>query len=204
MKIVNCKLKIALVISLFAFPLSASAAVITWDGSGGDNSWENDSNWVGNVEPGSADIATFDTTSVANVTIDKNINVAGIDINTGYTGIITQSSTFTVTVGSSNYDQADGTFTGGSGAVTVAGLTISGGTFTSTSGNLTVADNWTHTAGGTFTHNSGTVISNSDNDATWDVSTSETFNNFTLNGATGATANLNMGSGDTFIVLGTF
>src|SRR3989344_4347595 len=201
MKIVNCKLKIALVISLFAFPLSASAAVITWDGSGGDNSWENDSNWVGNVEPGSADIATFDTTSVANVTIDKNINVAGIDINTGYTGIITQSSTFTVTVGSSNYDQADGTFTGGSGTITINGtFTLSGGVFTSTSGTLTVTGNWTHTAGGTFTHNSGTVNFATAGDRTLDVTTSETFNNFTL----GGNNTLTIASGDTAIVLGTF
>lgn len=136
----------------------------TWDCGGGDSSWNNDLNWSGDTEPGVSDIAIFDATCTNNVTIDKNISVAGISIGAAYSGIITQSSTFTVTVGSSHYSQAAGTFAGGSGAITINGTyTLSGGTFTSTSGTLTVGRETSSSeailtvSGGTFTHNSGTV-----------------------------------------------
>src|SRR6185503_816807 len=94
-----------------------------------------------------------------------------------------------------------GTFSGGSGAITLSGsMTLTGGTFTSTSGTLTVTTGWTHTAGGTFSHNSGTVVANS-NSQTWDVAGTETFNNLTVNLST---TNLTIASGDTLIVGGTF
>ena len=179
----------------------------TWDGGGGDANWNTALNWSGDTVPTSSDIASFDGTCSSNCSPTINVTLsgatapAGINMASDYTGTITQSSTFTITVGASNWVQAGGTFTGGSGAITINGtFTLSGGTFTSTTGTLTVTGNWTHTAGGTFNHNNGTVaISGA---STLDVATSETFNHFTRSGL--STNNLTITSGDTVIVLGTF
>ncbi|MBI5466014.1 MAG: filamentous hemagglutinin N-terminal domain-containing protein, partial [Candidatus Kerfeldbacteria bacterium] len=130
-------------------------ANITWNG--GTGAWATNANWVGGTAPGTGDVAVFDSTSTVNCSIGANVSVAGISINSGYTGTITQTSTYTITIGSSGFSQAAGTFTGGSGAITDSGnFTLSSGAFTSTSGTLSVAGDWSHT-GGTFTHNSGTV-----------------------------------------------
>lgn len=143
-------------IFLTVLPKNTLAAVRTWDGGGSTNNWSEDANWSSDTEPGTGDVATFDSTSTKNATIDTNISVQGIDINTGYSGTITQSGSNTVTVGSSGYDQATGTFTGGSGSITTTTFTLSGGTFTSTSGTMQTTSTW-NISGGTFNHNSGTV-----------------------------------------------
>ncbi len=184
--------------------------VITWDGGGGaDTNWNTATNWSGDAVPGTSDIATFDATSTNNVTINVNISVAGIDINTGYTGTITQSSGITVTVGTSKYDQADGTFTGSAAAITLNGtFTLSGGTFTATSGTLSVgvtdggANTFFSISGGTFNHNSGTVVLKGYFFDTIDVVTSLTLNNVTFQ-EIGGGSGVVIASGDTIIVLGT-
>ena len=83
---------------------------------------------------------------------------------------------------------------------------LKSGTFTSTSGTLTLGyygfGNWTHTAGGTFNHNNGTVIfkmPQSWGASTIDVMGTETFYNLKFLGARGASVGL---SGDTLVVLG--
>ena len=132
-------------------------ANFTWIGDGVDTNWLTTANWQGGVVPGAANTAIFDGNSSKNAAINTNANVAGLQINTGYKGTVTQGAANTVTVGTSNYSQADGTFTGSSAAIAMNGaFTLSGGTFTSTSGTLTDIGNWTVT-GGTFNHNSGTV-----------------------------------------------
>ena len=176
---------VAMIFSL-ALPQRAEAVVRTWDGGGvGDTNWGTCANWSDDTCPTSSDVATFDATSVNNVTIATTLTgstaPAGIDINTGYIGTITQSADVSITVGASNYDQADGTFTGGNSAITVNGaFTLSSGIFTSTSGTLTVSGNWTHTAGGTFTHSSGTVTITG-TDKTIDVNSTEAFSNLIFN-----------------------
>src|SRR5688572_331137 len=83
-----------------AYSTASFAAVRTWDGGGGgDTNWNTCANWSADTCPGSGDIATFDNTSDNNATINVAINVAGIDINVGYDGTITQNAA--VTVGSS-------------------------------------------------------------------------------------------------------
>jgi hypothetical protein len=119
----------------------AEAATRTWDGGGGDNNWSTDANWSDDTEPTSSDVAQFDSTSTKNCTIDASISVLGIAVNSGYTGTITQGSSNTITVGTSNWTMATGTFTGGDSNITIDGtLTITGGTFTSTSGVLDADD----------------------------------------------------------------
>lgn len=191
---------------VFWFAREAQGVNRTWDCGGGDSSWNNDANWSGDTEPGASDVAIFDSTCTNNVTIDKSISVAGFTISSGYTGIITQSSTFTITVGSSNYSQADGTFTGGSGSISVSSFALSGGTFTSTSGTLGITgsnSSFTHTAGGTFNHNNGTVTTPGyATGFTINVATTETFYNFTA--VMADQYSVTISSGDTLVVLGTF
>ncbi|MEK7183471.1 MAG: hypothetical protein AAB776_02430 [Patescibacteria group bacterium] len=186
----------------------AQAAVITWDGGGADgtcggvagdgNKWSCDANWSGDVEPGVADVATFSATSTKNATVDGIISVLGVDINTGYTGIITQAASATLTVGTSDFDISDGTFTGGNSTIDINdAFTVSGGAFTSTTGNLQIAAGLTISSG-TFEPSTGTVIADGST-GTWNVVTSETFNNLTIN----RTSALTITSGDTLVVTGT-
>ncbi|MEX1997650.1 MAG: fibronectin type III domain-containing protein [Candidatus Andersenbacteria bacterium] len=158
----------------------AYAAVITWDGGGTDgtcgggagdgNKWSCGANWSGDVAPGSTDVATFDGTSTKDATIDAAISVSGIDINTGYTGTITQATGVTVTFDIGNYDQAAGTFTGGNSLISggnTGSFTLSGGTFTNSSGGLTLERNFTY-SGGTFT-NTGKIVTFADSTAADDT-----------------------------------
>ncbi|MDQ5952436.1 MAG: hypothetical protein QG626_564, partial [Patescibacteria group bacterium] len=199
-----------LVVSSFIvyFTNNARAAVVTWDGGGSDgtcggvagdgNKWSCGLNWSGDVAPGASDIATFNGTSTKNATIDSGINVLGIDINTGYTGIITQASGVTITVGTSDFDISAGTFTGGDSTIDINdAFTVSGGTFTSTTGNMQVAGAFT-VSSGSFEPSTGTVIADTST-STWDVVTTETFNNFTVN----RSSTLVISSGDTIVVAGT-
>jgi len=64
-----------------------------------------------------------------------NVSVDALQVNSGYTNTLTQSSGKTVTVGSGGFSQAAGTFAGGDSAIDINGaFALSGGTFTSTSG----------------------------------------------------------------------
>ena len=176
---------------------TAWAAAIVWEGDV-DNDWSTDGNWAGGTAPGTGDVATFDGTGDVNCTIDANINVGGIDINSGYTQTITQATGVEVLLGASGYDQADGNFVGGNSWFSINGTwTLSGGVITSTSGIMDIEGAFTHTAGGTFNHNNGSVYADG-NSATWDVDSSETFYNLTIkkNGTLAF-------SGDTINVLGT-
>ena len=182
--------------ALLALSDNLRAASITWTGAGATNNWSEAANWSAGV-PGSSDVAIFDATSVKNVLINTNVNVLGIAINTGYSGTMTQGAGFTITAGTSNFSQADGNFVGGNSSITVTGAyDLAGGTFTATSGTLTVRGNFTHTVGGSFVHNSGTV-SLSTNAANIDVAGSETFYHLTFTSGIKTVA-----SGDTLIATG--
>jgi len=153
---------------MFGTPSAAEAATKYWIGSSGGN-FSSNSNWSttsggsnDTTAPGSSDIATFNGANTNNATLDTTVNVAGMDIRSdgggsGYTGTITQGSGIAVTIGTSNFSQAAGTFTGSAASITNNGtFTLSGGTFTSTSGTMTANSTFTK-SGGTFTHNNGTV-----------------------------------------------
>ena len=169
--------------------------------------WNDTANWStsstgagGSSVPRSSDIAYFTSNRLGSYNINANVNVLGLNFS-GYIGTITQTSTYTITVGTSDWIQTSGTFSGGSGTIDVNDdFTLSGGTFTSTSGTFYVAGYWTHTSGGTFTHNSGTVTFDGGTSDTINVATSETFYNLTAN-KSGYT--LTIASGDTLIVTNT-
>jgi hypothetical protein len=169
--------------------------------------WNDTANWSttedgssGASVPVSTDLAYFTDNKDGSCTINATVNVAGISMSAGYGGTISQGSN-AVTVGSSNYVQAGGTFTGGDAAITINGtFTQSLGAFTATSNTTQISGNVT-ISGGTFNHNSGTIAVVAGADTTWDVSTSLTVNNFTVN--IGGTYRLSIATNDTIVVNGT-
>jgi hypothetical protein len=142
-------LVLAMGLALLSLPLAdpARGATRTWNGGGATDDWNDAGNWVGGLIPGAADLATFDGTSGDDAIINVNINVGGIAITAAYAGTISQAGSSTVTVGAQAFTQAGGTFSGGTGAMTVgSAFTLSGGSFTSTSGTLSISGNLTHIA----------------------------------------------------------
>jgi hypothetical protein len=108
-------------LGLLAAPRHVLAATRTWTGLGATSNWSLAANWSGAVVPVAADTVVFDATSVKDVTIDVNVSVASVTVGAGYTGTLTQSAGRTVTVGAAGWNQAGGTFAGGTAAITVNG-----------------------------------------------------------------------------------
>ena len=166
----------------------ASDASKTWDGGGTEgvcgigaaNNWSCATNWSDNIMPASGDTVTFDATSVKDSTIDAGFGgtVTILNINSGYTGIITQARSLTI---STTFTQADGTFNGSADTIDLNGtFALSAGTFRSTSGTMYVASTFTISGTPTFTHNSGTVTFDSSSNITLTPLT-KIFNNVTFN-----------------------
>ncbi|MBI2269249.1 MAG: T9SS type A sorting domain-containing protein [Bacteroidetes bacterium] len=121
------------------------------------NNWNDPLNWSTGVVPGNSDKAIFDVTSSADCNINANANVAGIDIQTTYSGTIIQNSGITITVGTDNFSMSAGSFAGSNAAILISGAFIlSGGVYTSTSDTMTISGNYTFSSG-SFNHNNGTV-----------------------------------------------
>lgn len=137
--------------------------------------------------PGVSDVAIFDPDCDNGAAINANWSVGGININSGYTGTITQGNNITFTVSSSHYIQADGTFTGSNVAIDINGdFTLSGGTFNATSGTWSNGLNVTISTG---TLNAGTGTMQLDGSSTRSLNFgSAIFNNVIIN--SGAIYNL--------------
>lgn len=150
----------------------AADAAKCWDNDGGDNKYSTQTNWASDTLPASTDTITFGSpacSSNANMTIDSvatqpNGSGGGIDMQSGYTGTITQS--VAISFGSNGYTQAAGTYNGGTTTTTVgaitsdatrASFTLTGGTHGATTGSLIITKDITILRPATFTNNSGTV-----------------------------------------------
>ncbi len=165
------RLAVVVVLLTSLAPQTSSAITCTWKASGGTggNSWSQSDKWTKTGSGGNAacpagtnDAAVFDTGSVA-CGIDANISVASFAINSGYTGTVTQNASKTITTsGAFSFGASTtGDFAGGNSTISIGGDFTMGGaagsTFTSTSGLLKISGAFTKT-GGTFTHNSGSVM----------------------------------------------
>jgi hypothetical protein len=154
----------ALVVGLAGAP--AIAATKTWDGGGSGNNWSTAANWSGDVVPASTDDVVFAAGSTdKNCTIDTDITVKSISIDTGYDtngmpgtyGTITTSAgkhiiitgNFSMTVGTTGKFTAPATYMAVGGVFTYAA-----GTFTATSGSVIL------TGGATQTHSFGSAVFN--------------------------------------------
>ncbi|MBU0763756.1 MAG: hypothetical protein KJ607_02860, partial [Bacteroidetes bacterium] len=143
--------------------------------SGSTGNWSDLLNWStvsggqgGASLPGNADTVYFDNNGTGDCNIDTDIDIAGIKIQTGYNGTITQN-TYAMTIGIGGYEQNSGIFAAGAGNIEIESFfKLSGGSYTAPSGNLSLNRNWgadiTETifihSGGTFNHNNGTVVFN--------------------------------------------
>jgi hypothetical protein len=161
-----------------------AGAVRFWDGGGSTNNWSEAANWAGDAVPGTTELVAFSGSSTPDPTKDCTFDNAGtwsggsFYITNGYSGTITLSVDMNV----ATYYQADGTFACGARTLTVTG------DFTK--------------EGGTFNEDTGTLIFGGTTNGTFDVATTETFNNVTIN-KTDATNNiLTITSGDTMLVAG--
>lgn len=135
------------------------AVTRTWDGGGATNNWSEAANWSDDVVPGPGDTVAFDGTSTKNAVIDVNVSIDGFNINTGYTGTISQGTSSIIL--NQAFTQADGIFSGGSGPLDFNGtFTVSGGAFTASSGNTSWARNFTISNAGSFDANGGTAVFN--------------------------------------------
>lgn len=197
-------------------PTRVYAANVTWDGGGSDgscggnagdgNKWSCGENWSTNSIPAAADTAIFDSTSTKAATIDSNISITAININSGYSGTITQNAGVTITLSSTNsntaFSQAAGTFVGGDSSITLStgGFTLSGGSFTSTSGTFSIGRNFT-VSGGSFAHNSGNISFVYTTQASVITCGSATFNTVSFNKSNAASVTVS--NGCTVPILGT-
>lgn len=177
------------------------AVTRTWDGEGTEGScpgnadgWSCAQNWSADTVPTASDIATFDNTSDKDATIDAGFagSVAGVDINSGYDGTITAARS--LTVGSSNFDQASGTWAGGSQTLDIndGSFTVSGGSHTGTTGTWTVERSFT-SSGGTLTMTGATV--------TLDGTGSDS-STISCTGSLGGTLNISKTGGNQTVTIG--
>lgn len=180
-----------------------------WIGNGTSTSWNNTANWStasggsgGATVPGNADVAIFDASGTGNCSVDATVNVAGLSMQSGYTGTVSQG-VYSITVGGSHAILSGGAFTGGSHYITVNGnLTLSGTAFTSTTATLTVTRNFNNSSN-SFTHNSGTVqIGANGTTSAQSLTGSAVFNNLIF-GTGSVNTVFTLSSGTVFTVNGT-
>jgi hypothetical protein len=131
------------------------------------NVWSNAANWAPTGLPTTTDTVIFSPTfSVQPCSIDQNVSVLGITVESGYTGTITQGAGKTITLGSGGYSQAAGSFEGGDSTISLPRINLTGGTFKSTSGRLSMITTYVSTVpqnvfvvtGASFLHNNGNVV----------------------------------------------
>lgn len=138
-----------------------------WVASTAQN-WNTSANWSlsaggtgGAGVPTSIQVVYFDNLRNGNCTIDISPTVSALVVNSGYTGTIAHTTQTITTSGSAQF--SGGTFSGGSGNITIGGaFSLSGTSFTSTSAILELRHNAAFTSGA-FNHNNGTVRFNAMN-----------------------------------------
>lgn len=107
-------------------------AVKIWIGA--TASWNTASNWNPAGVPGALETVIFNSGDVTSCTVNITTTIAQLQIQTGYTGIITANTNLTVT---SNFSQVAGTLNMSTSTLTVGGSwSKTGGTFTPGTGPL--------------------------------------------------------------------
>jgi hypothetical protein len=77
---------------------TARAATVTWDGGGGDFSWQNPANWNANTLPGTGDDAVINIAGNATITTSSNVTIRSLQCSNSLT---LAGGTFRVTAGAS-------------------------------------------------------------------------------------------------------
>jgi hypothetical protein len=129
----------------------------TWTGAT-DSNFNTPTNWFGGSAPGPTDIAYFTGLYNINCTINVAISVKGVNIS-AYTGIITQAAT--ITLGTSGWVQAGGTFTGATQSIDNNGdLVQTLGTYTPTTGTYTFLGATNNGIALSTTYTNGSIVIN--------------------------------------------
>jgi RHS repeat-associated protein len=129
---------------------------VVWSGLGADTKWSTPANWVGNAVPTATDTVVFDATSSKDATVDIDVTVAALNVQSGYTGTIDFGS-HPLSV-SQDHVVADGTVHYGTGIDTIGGaFHVQGGTAALQSVRLTVNGLLDHT-GGTLDLGTATLL----------------------------------------------
>ena len=164
------------------FAHSSEAATSTWDGGGADENWATAGNWSPEYVPNATDTVIFSGSSTKSVTINQNVTVLGINVQSTYTTGTISQGTSTITITSSSLTIASGTWVGGSGVIDIndSSFSLTGGYFsapssTGSTSSLFIERNMT-ISGGTFSAANATTTfdSNDANDGTKTLSCSET------------------------------
>ncbi len=194
---------------------NSACSPFVWDGGGATNNWTEALNWRRNLLPQSSTVVVFDGTSVKNAVVDTDITVEGIQINSGYTGVISWSNNANnLTVGNSGFTQNGGSVQ--SGRLTVNGdLTISNsifqvifassldinGNLSVTNSNFAFAPNAITTLSGNFAlispivfNSGGGLHLDSNTSATLNLPTNTEFNGLTINKSSNAVVDISPAS----------
>ncbi len=151
-------------------------ATKTWDGGGTTNNWSDGANWSGDTAPVPGDVVVFDSSSAKDASVDVEVNVASINIGSGYAGTISLNNgvNMTFTGGGNTSSQAGGTFTNGTGTITFASsFSLTGGIFNTKNGNVNFNGSFNQ-SGGLF--NDLTLVNDGN------VNLGQVFSNITING----------------------
>ncbi len=183
------------------FSNSAHAATLYWVGGAGDsvtgsaNDWSttnpaacNDGGGNASAVPGSGDVATFDPDCDNNASITGAWSLQKLDMQSGYSGTITQSASTTITLDPGTSGDAlaiaGGTLTDAGNASAVIDINDgnfnqSGGVYshTGTSSSMTVEQSFTVSAG-TYTNTGNTVTFDDNGVDASTVTCSETLSGF--------------------------
>ncbi len=209
----------ATILGFLSFTPATHAANLYWVGGNGDalngnaNDWSttnpgacNNGGGDGTI-PGASDVMIFDPDCDNGAIITSTMSVQGVSIQSGYTGQISQGSGNDVTIGSSGYTQAGGTWVGsaaGGTDITTTSFTITAGAFTAGDGNLSASTTVAITSGGgvTFTHNNGTFVLNGNADQAVNFG-AKTLYNLTLNNTGGGNSDdIVIANGSTVVAAG--
>src|SRR5580765_3832187 len=104
------------------FTAIAPAATVTWTGAGASTNWFDTANWSGGLSPTAADTAVF-SSGVKACVVTQSAQCAALQMNGSYAGSLSLTAQLQVF---GTFTQSVAKFSGGSAALKVSGLALSG------------------------------------------------------------------------------
>src|SRR5690606_33352835 len=98
-------------VTILVYP---TPSAFTWSGAGNDDRWDNPDNWFGGSVPLGMDEALFSGYCgfACTATIDSDISVAGIDLDSSFAGTLIQEGASEIGISTIGYKQSSGLFEG--------------------------------------------------------------------------------------------
>jgi len=122
------------------------------------NDYNTASNWLDDEVPDNTKVIVFHPDNDINCNMNVNVDVKGVDVRSGYTGVVTKNAGMTLDAGSAGISVADGTVNFNDADVTTDnGYVQTGGAVTLPSTTFDMANGGWNKTGGTVNFNSGQV-----------------------------------------------